>query len=197
MSQYGFFEGEVKTCWLTDITPNRNMEILENFSYNDPDGKNWVTQNGSTINGASIPRVFWSVVGSPYIGNYRRASVIHDIACCLVKTRSERKKADKMFYYACLADKCPPSQARVFYVAVRIGAYVDNIGVYSTDSTFDDDFFKPGLSSVEVKNAQLIGVLKDIGTVAYSMPDNSIPEDLDAIIDPKISVYVKTLNDST
>lgn len=194
MSQYGFFEGEVKTCWLIDSIPNRNMQLLEDFSFTDPDGKVWVALKSSTINGASIPQVFWSIVGSPYIGNYRRASVIHDIACYLVATRAERKKADKMFYYACLQDKCPPSQARVFYVAVRIGAYVDNISAYSTNSTFAEEFFKPGLSSVEVKNAQLISLLKDLGTIVYSLPDNSTPEDLDAVIDPKMAIFINSVN---
>lgn len=31
-----------------------------------------------TWNGASIPRFFWRVMGSPFVGRHRRASVLHD-----------------------------------------------------------------------------------------------------------------------
>src|SRR5712692_9140850 len=30
---------------------------------------------------ASIPRAFWSVIGGPLEGQYRNASVFHDVAC--------------------------------------------------------------------------------------------------------------------
>ncbi|HSN22698.1 MAG TPA: hypothetical protein VLS45_00790, partial [Methylomicrobium sp.] len=33
------------------------------------------------------------------------------------------KKADRMFYYACLSGGCPIPQARVLYLGVRIGSW--------------------------------------------------------------------------
>ena len=56
------------------------MELLEDFWYEDPKGKRWNTPKGSTINGATIPKALWSIVGPPFVGKYRRASVIHDYA---------------------------------------------------------------------------------------------------------------------
>lgn len=190
MSYYGIFNGKIITYWLTDDNPNRNMQLLESFSYTGPDKKNWDAPKDSIINGASIPQAFWSVVGSPYTGNYRGASVIHDVACVYAKTNEDRKKADKMFYYACLAGGCPANQARVFYVAVRIGAWADRVMGSSSKSTFDESFFNPGLPTAEAKNDYLLSRLKDIGSAVYDYPDDSTPEALDLVIDSKLPLNV-------
>lgn len=72
------FSGSVKTEWLDD---GRNMRLLETLTFTDSAGKVWTAPAGSVINGASIPGIFWQTIGSPYIGLYRRASVIHDVYC--------------------------------------------------------------------------------------------------------------------
>ena len=72
----GVFRGDVITKWL----PNgRDMVLTTELSYTDNAGKVWTAYAGSTINGASIPRIFWVLVGSPFCGRYRRPSVIHDV----------------------------------------------------------------------------------------------------------------------
>ena len=38
-------------------------------------------RRGRVVDGASIPSVFWSIIGAPYTGKYRDASVIHDYYC--------------------------------------------------------------------------------------------------------------------
>jgi len=122
---YGKFSGNPKTEWLTHLgSADRDMKLLEDFWYTDPDGEKWRAPTGSIINGASIPRPLWSTVGSPYTDDYRNASVVHDVACDDPQiTPAKRKKADKMFYYACLAGGCSTSQARLLYLGVRIGAW--------------------------------------------------------------------------
>lgn len=122
MSKYGVFSGNPKTEWLTDSADSdRNMKILETFSYTDPDGRVWETPAGSVVNGASIPRPLWTTVGSPYTGDYRRASIVHDVACD--DSSIDRKEADKMFYYACLCGGCSRMEASLLYAGVRIGAW--------------------------------------------------------------------------
>lgn len=122
MSGNGSFSGNPKTEWLVDQQGNdRNMLLLEDFAYVDPDGRKWNAPQGSVINGASIPRPLWSLVGSPYTDDYRRASVVHDVACNTPGV--ERKDADVMFYHACLAGGCSVAQARQLYAGVRIGAW--------------------------------------------------------------------------
>ncbi|MDU4129521.1 MULTISPECIES: DUF1353 domain-containing protein [Pantoea] len=194
MNKNGFFSGEIITHWLTDQTPNRNMQLVDGYSYRDPDEKDWVAPKGSIINGASIPQALWDVVGSPYIGNYRNASVIHDVACDQAKTKEDRKKADIMFYYACLAGNYPKFQARVFYVAVRIGAWIDASNMIVTDTTFDESFFKPEIKTNNPSDADLRNILKDIGTAVYDLPDDTTSETLDSVIDPKLTFYMNSYN---
>jgi hypothetical protein len=74
------FNGRVRAEWLDD---GRNMRLLESLTFTDSTGKIWSALPGSIINGASIPKILWSILGSPYVGLYRRAAVIHDVHCSL------------------------------------------------------------------------------------------------------------------
>jgi hypothetical protein len=79
---HGTFSGEPETRWLMETAEeNRRMKLLAPFSFVDPDGKEWITPVNYNVDGASIPRAVWTLVGSPYTGDYRRASVVHDKAC--------------------------------------------------------------------------------------------------------------------
>lgn len=61
----GEFVGEDEFKLLQDLT-YRNNEIE-------------VTAKADMVyDMASIPRIFWRVIGSPFIGKYRRAATIHD-----------------------------------------------------------------------------------------------------------------------
>jgi len=104
---FGEFSGDPQTRWIaTDKAPDRVMELLEDFTYQDPDGKPWVSSMGRQVNGASIPAPLWSIVGSPYTGDYRNASVVHDIAVEDADTKAKRKAADRMYYHACRRGGC-------------------------------------------------------------------------------------------
>lgn len=116
------FSGNPKTEWLSDADhDDRDMRLLEDFSFTDPSGRLWWARAGAVVNGASIPPPLWSSVGSPYTGDYRRASVVHDVACDTPGV--DRKAADVMFYQACLAGGCSKARAAVLYAGVRIGAW--------------------------------------------------------------------------
>jgi len=109
----GQFEGTVKTEWI-DESPK--MRLLEDFTFVDAKGVKWSAPKGSIIDGASIPQVLWSVVGSPYTGKYRRASVVHDVAC--VKRDHSWQDVHRMFYEACLAGGVGGRDAKLMYGAV-------------------------------------------------------------------------------
>jgi hypothetical protein len=118
---YGSFSGNPKTEWLCEQGEDRNMCLLETLCYVDPQGRRWEAPKGAITNGASIPRTLWSSLGSPYTGNYRRASIIHDIA---IRSRSIlRSDADTMFYFACLAGGCMLMEAKLLYAGVRVGTW--------------------------------------------------------------------------
>lgn len=119
----GTFSGEPHTLWLTEDGDDRDMRVLEPFSYTDPTGTRWDAPVDSIIDGASIPRALWTLVGSPYTGDYRRASIVHDVACGLAGGNSAmRRAADRMFYRACRAGGCSVRQSIILYLGVRIGA---------------------------------------------------------------------------
>lgn len=127
MPDYGKFSDNPQTEWLVDPAgPDRDMILLRDFWYQDPDGRRWTAPRGSRINGASIPRPLWTVVGSPYIDDYRSASIVHDVACD--NPAIPRRDADRMFYFACLAGGCSKAQARLLYLGVRVGDWAINVG---------------------------------------------------------------------
>ena len=102
--------------------PDRHMQLLADFSFTDPGGKKWLTPKNYVVDGASIPRALWTLVGSPYTGDYRRASIVHDKACDDAGADvAARRAADRMFYHACRAGGCSIKDATILYVGVRIG----------------------------------------------------------------------------
>ena len=118
MRDFGQFQGDVITRWLTNPDgDDRNMELLEPFVYVDPQGKRWEARAGLSINGATIPRLFWTTTGSPFVGNYRRASVVHDAAC--VDQIEPSSAVHRMFYNAMRCDGVKLIEAVVMYFAVK------------------------------------------------------------------------------
>lgn len=118
------FSGLPETRWETG---DRIMTLLKPFSYTDKNGKEWKVKKDAWLNGATIPRTLWTIVGSPYVGKYRRASIVHDFYVGEGKndnvTYRERRKADKMFYRACRTDGVKQKYATALYIAVSLGSW--------------------------------------------------------------------------
>jgi hypothetical protein len=92
------------------------MRLGEEFAYVDPNGKRWVAPAGLETDGASIPRLLYSVVGPPFDGSYLKAAVIHDAA---TPSHIESwQNAHRMFYYALLRCGVGEGQAKVMFAAV-------------------------------------------------------------------------------
>ena len=101
------FSGEPEARWPTEAAPDRDMVLTEAFWFEDAKGRRWDALAGSEVNGASISRFRWAVVGSPYTGDYRRASIVHDVACdAAFGDASARRATDKMFYESCREGGC-------------------------------------------------------------------------------------------
>lgn len=134
----GKFSGYPLTRW----SEHRNMILEEPFYYIDSDGRKWNAPKGSCINGATIPRALWSALGSPYIGKYRRASIVHDVAVneqCESEIPIDRKAADRMFYHACRCDNCSVYFATMLYIGVRMGSYMSKWSLLFTKSNLEVD----------------------------------------------------------
>lgn len=71
------------------------------------------------VNGASIPKRVWDLVGGPWSGKYRNASVIHDWMC---QTQAESwQVTHALFKEAMLTSGVDPLKADVMYAAVILG----------------------------------------------------------------------------
>ncbi|CAN5714503.1 hypothetical protein BH20VER1_BH20VER1_27460 [soil metagenome] len=118
-SNWGYFSGAVETRWERD---GRTMVLLNELRYTDPYGKVWVAPAGARVDGASIPKAFWSIMGGPFDGKYRKASVLHDVAY-EEQTRSPQE-VDLMFYNAMRASGVGTVKAKTMYYAlVRHGRH--------------------------------------------------------------------------
>ena len=113
---YGQFIGNVDSTWLDD---GRRMRLNSDITYVDPSNKAWVAPSGSVVDGASIPTALWSVIGGPFEGKYRKASVLHDVACDAKKEPSD--EVHRMFYYACRSAGVEETKAKAMYLAVLHG----------------------------------------------------------------------------
>ncbi|MGF6331135.1 hypothetical protein ABH909_004013 [Pseudomonas sp. BS3782 TE3695] len=180
MANYGYFSGNPKTEWLVDETgADRDMKLLEDFFYTDPNNRIWPALMDSVVNGASIPAALWSTVGSPYTGDYRRASIVHDVACD--SPIVVRKDADVMFFYACLAGGCGLLQGRTLYAGVRIGAWSAS-SLPQAKLSQDRMLFRKRLDLPVLEEAFLQGKLSEISREMESLPEEASIEDLDAVI---------------
>ena len=111
--RWGRFEGQVLAAWHDD---GRTMTLLEPFGYVDPAGMRWPAPEGSEVNGASIPQAFWSVIGGPFAGRFRNASVVHDVAC--VEQTASWREVHWMFYEACRCAGVAAVKGKLMYYAV-------------------------------------------------------------------------------
>jgi hypothetical protein len=127
---WGRFEGELLVRMLDD---GRVCELLADYDYHRPDGSHWLAPVGAKVDGASIPPVFWSLIGGPFEGKYRNASVIHDYYCDS-KTRPWRD-THRTFYEAMRCKGVGTAKAKVMYYAVyRFGPRWPDPGVPLVES---------------------------------------------------------------
>lgn len=183
MSNHGSFSGNPKTEWLVDQSgADRGMSLIQDFWYLDPSGRKWGAPKGSVINGASIPRPLWSMVGSPYTDDYRRASIVHDIACD--DQTVQRKDADVMFYHACLAGGCSFLQANLLYAGVRIGAWAS--ASFAPESFAKERMLFRVPFSASSDEQFMQSKFQEIAIELKTLGDQASIADLDAVIDKHV-----------
>jgi len=108
------FSNTVKTEWIEG--QDRDMRLLETVVFTDAAGRRWIAMEQSIINGADIPRFFWRVIGSPFVGHYRRPTVLHDVYC--QNHLRPSKEVHKMFFEAMIADGVSEQKAEEMFFAV-------------------------------------------------------------------------------
>jgi hypothetical protein len=111
--KWGYYSGEPVTRWNPD---GRTMTLLSELRYTDPQGVDWIAPAGSQVDGASIPRSLWSIMGGPFEGKYRNASVLHDVA--YEQHNRPWQDCDRMFYNAMRCSGANAVEAKTMYYAL-------------------------------------------------------------------------------
>jgi hypothetical protein len=94
----------------------RTATLLSDFIFEDAKGATWNVPAGTVVDGASIPRGLWSIIGTPWTGLYREASVTHDFYC---EKKSKRwEEVHRMFFDGMMANGVSSTQAKIMYAAV-------------------------------------------------------------------------------
>lgn len=135
LEDWGRFEGELLVRMLDD---GRLCELLADYCYYRPDRSHWLAPTGTKVDGASIPRKLWSLIGGPFEGKYRNASVIHDRYC----DTHERPWRDthRTFYEAMRCRGVDATQANIMYYAVyRFGPRWPEPGMTIAESVASDE----------------------------------------------------------
>lgn len=114
---FGKFESAPKLEVKNEAEGRPKFVLLSDFSFNDPNGFTWTTPKDWVVDGATIPKVAWSIVGGPLSGKYLHASIIHDYYC----DTEERTAHDthRNFYYGMRANGVPKGKATTMYWVVR------------------------------------------------------------------------------
>lgn len=97
-------------------------EVHEDWCWPETENSWWMVRNGFRTDLASIPRIFWRVIGHPASGDVVAASVLHDALYRVqVTTRAE---ADERLYRAMLARGANRAKAWAVWLGVRTGGWV-------------------------------------------------------------------------
>lgn len=144
---FGYMSGPIRTEWLD--TSGRQMELLETVIYIDQYGQVWEAPRGWIVDGSSIPKIFWTLVASPFVGQHRVASVFHDVACDRKVARWQ--DVHRMYYSACRKSGVSESQAKLLFAAVWLGGprWEDGITRYALRSSSSVERHAPILSTVQ------------------------------------------------
>jgi hypothetical protein len=112
----GQYDGRAVVELLED---GRRVRLVNPFAYIDPGSKRWDVPDGAIVDGASIPRTLWTLIGGPFEGKYRNASIVHDWFCDR-RTRPW-KQVHRMFFDAMITSGVSGQKARLLYAGVYFG----------------------------------------------------------------------------
>jgi hypothetical protein len=96
---------------------SRLLMLSERFRYFSSYGAIYVP-SGMVTDGASIPRMFWAIMGP--MGDYFKASVVHDFLYSRYNKEFSRKEADLIFKEAMFNTGVPWYRRNTIYKAVRL-----------------------------------------------------------------------------
>src|SRR5689334_3033229 len=118
-AESGRFLGKVVVEWLDDDPFIPGMRLAEDFGYVDGAGKTWLAPKSVVVDGRALPLIFRDGFGGPFVGQYRKTSVLYDHYC---RTMSEPwKDVHRMFYHAAVSEGVDDAEAKLMYMTLYAG----------------------------------------------------------------------------
>ena len=114
--EFGRFDGVPTVTFLDD---GRRVQLAVPFGFVDAQSTRWDVPVNAIVDGASIPKALWTIMGGPFEGKYRSASIIHDWYCDLRSRPWE--DVHRVFYEAMRAAGVNRTQALLMYGGVYWG----------------------------------------------------------------------------
>lgn len=119
--QWGEFLTPVDVRWLRERGGDRRMMTLAPVRFRRANGQLIVVDADFIFDGASIPRALWSLVGSPFTGDYRDGALVHDWLCRYGRSLGYAAPEVHHVLYECAkALQCHPLRASLIYHAVAV-----------------------------------------------------------------------------
>lgn len=107
----------VGTPQVEALLDGETFSIVAELSFVDSKGVTWTVPKGTQVTGASIPRIAWSAIGSPFEGKSRIPVVLHDYFT--TQRTHSYAEVNQMFYEALIVSGVNQLQAKVLYVAAQ------------------------------------------------------------------------------
>ena len=189
-SPFGRYVGELVVRLLPD---GRRVQLFQEFGFIDSGQTTWHVPSDAIVDGASIPQALWPLMGGPFEGKYRDASVIHDYHCD-TRTRSWQA-VHRVFYDAMRVSGVGETRAKIMYAAVYFkGPRWSDVTVHNvnkgrdqqpaTDRLAPSDFERETFKAVAIDGAEGQTAVLNLDTLSQAIArDNPSLTEIEAALD--------------
>jgi hypothetical protein len=118
-AERGRFQGNIILEWVDDSPFVATMRLVEKFSFQQANGKTWEVPAQATVDGRFAPPLFTRLMGHPFEGGFRKASIVYDHA--VQDMTQPWEEAQRMFYEASIVEGVLPIEAKVMYMLMNAG----------------------------------------------------------------------------
>ncbi len=87
--------GSFKGKWAVEEYGPRLVITTKEISYTTDEGMPHTVEEGFISDGGSIPPIAWPIIGSPFVGHYRKSVLVHDKF--YATQNYSRKYSDRVF----------------------------------------------------------------------------------------------------
>lgn len=115
------FLGKVAVEWDDGDAFNRHrVMLLADFGFQDRNGRQWIAKRGAVLDGSSFAPLFEKLAGYPFVGEHRRAALLHDYFSQGLE--QDWKAVRRMYYEALIAEGMSDQQAKTDYAVAMATA---------------------------------------------------------------------------